>query len=404
MTTLNFTTMKNFQIICLFTILIFTACEKQDISPKETYSCEMSFSDPSAEHPQKDDFQALLDELNTYLPGVMVGIRTPDSKVWYGTAGFADIQSGVGLDPCHLMMVGSISKVFTSTTIFRLQDEGKLSIDDPLSQYLEGPMMEEIEQAKEVTLRQMLNHTSGLPDYLDNEDLFYQSLNEPFYQLTAEEKLEYAYDLKANHRPGADYYYSNTNFVLLGLVIEKITGKPLHTAKQDYLFDVLNLQNAEVGTPENPIPARAARPYFALNGDKFIDLMAVEVSDAATGDGGVAINTQDLNTFIQALFNQQLLSEESFTEMTQTLYVKPKGQEDFSDWPDESTGLGIDLFHTPYGDAYGHTGRIFAFSAFMFYWPENGATLTIALNGSSWTDEVERKKIDLLEGLMALMF
>ena len=380
------------------------ACEKHEITPAAAYSCEMSFPDNSEEHPQKEAFQSLLDEFNQSLPGVMVGVRSPSGKEWFGTAGFADIQSGVSLDPCHLMMVGSISKVFTSTTIFRLQDEGKLSIDDLLADHLDGPYMNEIEQAKEVTLRQMLNHTSGLPDYLDNDDLFFQALNEPFYQLTAEEKLEYAYDLKASHRPGTDYYYSNTNFVMLGLVIEKLTGKSLDQAKKEYIFDALQLTNAEVGTPDNPIPTRAARPYFALNGDKFIDLTAIEVSDAATGDGGVAISTQDLNRFIQALFNKELLSDASFDQMTNSLYVKPDGQEDFSDWPDESSGLGIDLFHTPYGDAYGHTGRIFAFNAMLFYWPESGATLSLAFNGSSWTDDIELSKLDLMEDFMDLVF
>ncbi len=396
--------MKYSFIALLFVLVLFSACEKHEIIPATTYQCEMSFAETSNDHPQATDFQALIDELTTRLPGVMAGVRTPDGNEWFGTAGFANIQSEVELNPCHLMMVGSISKVFTSTTIFRLQDAGLLSIDDPLKNYLDGPEMDGIDQAQEVTLRQMLNHTSGLPDYLDNDDLFFQAINEPFYQLTASEKLEYAYDMDATHAPGTNYYYSNTNFVLLGMVIEKLTGKSLDQAKKEYLFDPLQLKNAEVGTPDNPIPSRAARPYFALNGDKFQDLTEIEVSDAATGDGGVGINTQDLHVFIQSLFEKDLLSEASFQEMTESLFVKPEGMADFSDWKNEASGLGIDLFHTTYGDAYGHTGRIFAYNAMLFYWPETGATLSLAFNGSSWTDDVELSKLTLMEDFMALMF
>ncbi len=382
-------------IVCLN--LVFFSCEKATIVSPAQYACTGELAD----HPKAAEFQALLDNYATRLPGVQVALRTPDGQAWTGAAGMADIPNEVSLDACHKMMIGSISKVFTATLIFQLQDEGVLSIDDRLDQWLGDEVIGDLANGKEVSLRQMLNHTSGLYDYLDNNNLLFDALNRPFYQLTAAEKLEYAQGKPANNAPGAAYYYSNTNFVLLGLVVEAASGLTLPEALQSKLFGPLGLSSAVMGTPERPIPAGTARPYLELNGERFIDFMHVEVSDAATGDGGIAINALDLIHFIEPLLAGDILSTASLEEMTESLLVKPTDQADF-DWDGESTGLGIDLFQTPYGAAYGHTGAIFAFNAFLFHYPTEGASLAISYNATSLT--IDGPKEDLRKALMAAIF
>lgn len=393
---------SNNQLIVLFIALACWACDEAIVVEPDTYACSLSFPDVSDQHPLSADFQALLDDYATELPGVQVALRTPDGLTWTGAAGMADIPNNVPLAPCHLLMVGSISKVFTATLIFQLQDEGKLSLDEPLRDWIDPEIVDQLANADQVTLRQMLNHTSGLPDYLDNADFNFDAINTPFNQKTVEQKLEYAYGMDATHAPGETYYYSNTNFVLLGLVVERVTGMTLPEALDARIFSPLGMNRSVMGTPEDPLPAGTVRPYLDLSGGRFIDFEHIEVADAATGDGGIASNTQELQVFIESLFSGQLLSAAAFTEMTETLTVKPEGAEDFEDWPDEATGYGIDRFQTNYGIAYGHTGAIFAFNAFLFHYPENGATLAIAYNGTSLV--LNDRKEELRKALMALLF
>lgn len=386
--------------IIILSLLAYSCTNAEFVAP-ETYDCMLSFPDESTIHPNRESFQVLLDQATRDVPGVMVALRTPDGNTWNGTSGMADIPNNVPLQNCHKMMIGSISKVFTSTLIFQLQEEDLLSIEDPLNQWIDRSITDQIENANVVSLRQLLNHTSGLYDY-NNWEFTLDATNNPNMILSLEEKLKYAYGKPATHAPGRDYEYSNTNFVLLGMVIEAASGLELGEALQTYIFDPLNVTSATYGSVETPLPTGVVRPYFSFKSGKYIDIRHVEVSDANTGDGGIAINMQDLRVFIEALFDGQLLGDETFRQMTTTLYEKPEGEEDFEEWDGESTGLGIDLFRTEYGEAYGHTGGIFGFHAYLFHFPEQDATLAIAYNGQDVNSD--EYVVILRKELMRLMF
>jgi len=168
-------------------------------------------------------------------------------------------------------------------------------------------VFQKLANADEVSLKQMLNHTSGIPDYLAAK-AFVDAINIDNLLLTQEEKLEYAYGKKATNKPGEEYSYSNSNYVLLGLVIEKLRKMDLWDAVDIYIAQPLNLTIAKMGTETNPIPEGTARPYIATRDEKFMDIMQNSVADAATGDGGIATNMQDLAIFIKALFTGQLTS------------------------------------------------------------------------------------------------
>lgn len=389
-------------IIVLFVVLFFCSCDKIELNDPAVYNCQLNFPDDSANHPQAAQFQAALDELTRFLPGVSVAIRTADGHNWTGASGMADIAQQIPLQPCNSLMVGSISKVFTATTLLKLAEDGLLSVDDSLSKWLPADLIDPIANADLVTLRQMLSHTSGIPDYNDTEFTL-DAINDPVLLLTAEEKLEYTHDLPADFPPNTQYFYSNSNFVLLGLVIERVTNKSLPQAIQDIILDPLGLESAAAGDAENPIPSNVVRPYLNIRGDQFFDNSDLEQADAATGDGNVGINMQDLQRFIEALWNREII-DTNLDLMVANLVEKPSDEADFEDWNGEFTGLGIDLFKSPYGDAYGHTGAIFAFTASMFHFPEENATLVMAFNGNSIKDELFDKKMALQDRLLELMF
>ncbi|MFC2138439.1 serine hydrolase domain-containing protein [Bacteroidota bacterium] len=385
-------------LIIVIVILIVLSCEKHEELTQDTYNCTFSFIDSSLHHPLNQQLQSLLDnKTRNGLVGIVAYVKTSDGYYWTGASGKADIPNNIDIKPCNKMMIASISKIFTSVIILKLAEEGRLKIDDKLNSYIDHSVLKRLSNSNDVTLRQMLTHTSGIYDY-NNETFTFDILNNPGNYLTQEEKLEYAYDKPAENATGEIYCYSNTNFVLLGMVIEEITGKFLGDVYNEYIFNPLGLTSAEYGTPEYPIPNDIPRGYFSLNGDeRFVDFTDIDRSDAATGDGGIAINMRDLGVFIETLFKLKLLNNQLWNKMTTGLIKKPKDEMDFEDY-DEEAGLGIDLFKTPYGNAYGHTGLIFSYHSELFYFPDKNATLAFAINS------ISPKTEDLLEELRNEIF
>lgn len=376
------------------------ACQEAEQVNPAIYECNLSTA--SGQHPQAAEFQALLNEVAMVTPGVQVALRTPDGHTWAGAAGMADLPNGIALQPCTQMMVGSISKIFTSVLILQLQDEGVLSVDDPLSQWLDEGLIGAIENAETVTLNHLLNHTSGIRDYLSTEQ-FINAVNTPYFLETQEEKLQYVYSRPAYHAPGERYTYSNTNYVLLGLVVEAARRMPLWEAVSAFITEPLGLRNTEMGTHSQPIPPGTARPYLATRGNKYYDILQHAVSDGATGDGGIAGNAQDISHFIEALFEGALISDAALVQMTEQRVPTGLEEADFPQWPDEEYGLGLSRWNTPYGTAFGHTGSTSSYNAYLFYFPEPRATLAIAYNGASYDEAVGEQKRAMRERFFQLM-
>lgn len=366
--------MKNLIYLLLLTA-IFLSCEEDEVVEPSVYACNLTETDQSASHPDRQAFQAELEATGRLAPNILVAVKTPDGNSWTGAYGMADIPNNVPLNPCHKTMIGSISKVFTGVLIMQLQDDGILDVDDALSDWLEDDLIGEIENAKEVSLRQLLNHTSGIRDYLATEQ-YINALNTPFFQETQAEKLRYVYGKKADLPPGTRFSYSNTNYVLLGLVIEKARQMSLWDAVETYITQPLGLENAEMGTHDIPIPSGTARPYRYIRGGKYQDVMSFAVADAATGDGGVASNMQDLNIFIEALFDGKLMSDAALQEMIGDPVLVGEDQADF-DWPDEGYGLGISKWNSPHGTGYGHTGGTSTYSTILIYFPDQKSSIAI---------------------------
>ncbi|MEM7370489.1 MAG: serine hydrolase domain-containing protein [Bacteroidota bacterium] len=393
--------MKYASYICL-SFLLMLGCVEEEPIPPVNYDCELSFPDKSASHPQQDAFQTALELLGENVSGVQVAIRTADHQFWLGAGGWADMSIQQAMEPCHKTMIGSVSKIYTAVLILQLQQENRLDIEDSLSDWLDAEILDGIENADQVNIRQLLNHTSGIRDYLGAKQ-FINSLNKPYFRQTQLEKLSYVRGKSAYHAPEADYTYSNTNYVLLGLIVEKARNMPLWEVVDQYLAQPLGLENTQMGTHIQPIPDGTARPYYFHRGKQYRNIMPIAVADAATGDGGIASNMQEVSYFIEALFEGQLLDSSTLAQMTNTLTLVGEEEADFSQWPGESYGLGLNMYQTPYGPAYGHTGLTSTYNTFVFYFPDQQMTLAIAYNGDGTSDIWDQRR-SMRERFMELMF
>ncbi|MCI4669446.1 MAG: beta-lactamase family protein [Bacteroidia bacterium] len=385
-------------LILIIPCLALFSCEdlSADINPA-TYSCEMTFADNSESNPNKDEYQKSLETFTQSNPTVQVSVKNATSD-WNGATGMADIAKDIPFTPCSPSMVGSISKLFTGVLMMQLHEEGILSVDDPLSKWLDTELIENIPNAKLVSLRQCLNHTTGIPDYLGIKH-YIDAVNKPNFKLTQAEKLTYTYGSDPVHEPGKVFDYSNSNYVILGLVIEKARNMTLWDAVETYIAQPLGLQHTQMGTHDDPIPDGTALPYRRA-GNNYQEVKFLAVSDAATGDGGMASNGQELIEFMKGIFDGRLMKQETLSMMLQDS-VPVMDQSSYDEWPDEHYGLGIEVYQTPYGVAYGHQGSTTSYEAYLLYYPEKetGMATLYSYDGGGYT-----ARRTLHESLLATLF
>ena len=215
---------KHITFLPLF-LLLFAAC-KQEIIPVEAgfYSCDVSFADSSEAHPKAAALQALLEtKVAEGLPGAIMLLRDADG-LWVGAEGYADVGHQVAMEKCHRHLIASISKPFTATVVFKLIEEGTLSLDQKCTNWLAADFTKKIANAEEATIQQMLAHTSGIPDYLDGINYDLALFNQPYWKWEQEAIMKFAFPRKATNAPGEAYYYSNSNYTLLGMIIEEASG------------------------------------------------------------------------------------------------------------------------------------------------------------------------------------
>jgi D-alanyl-D-alanine carboxypeptidase len=360
-------------------LLIWFGCSKSESVPPGNYDCAFSFVDSSAGNPDDLKYQALLDNItHSGVPGIMLAVREPQHGEWTGASGMADIYNQVTLKPCNITRTGSTVKTFTAVTILLLAEDGLLALDDKITGYLSGKVIEELDNAENCSIRQLLNHSSGIYNYIQNLQFQTASINDLTKVWQPEDLLSYAYGKPAYFKPGEDVRYSNTNYVLLGMIIEKITGKAFYQVFKERIFDPLHL-TATSFAAEDPVPDNIIRGYI----DLYSNLQLLESTyysgwDYFSADGGLISNPHDLNTFCSALFGGHLLSAESLQLML--TWEEPETQD--PDFYPIAYGLGIFRIDTPYGTAYFHSGDAIGYFATMMYFPQYETSVAWATNGN----------------------
>jgi len=343
------------------------------------YSCLPYVMDSSLTNPNQQKYQQLLNDITAEgVVGLLMSVYQPSSGMWVGASGQADLHNAVDMSSCNITRVGSTVKMFTAVTMLILQEEGKLDLDDHISDYLEGDVIDKIENADQATIRQLLQHSSGIYNYIQNLEFQTASTNDLIREWKPEDLLEYAYNKSAYFIPGEDVEYSNTNYILLGMLIDKIEGKPFYDVFEEKLFQPLGLTQTQFAA-EDPVPDGIVRGYI----DLYSNLQVLESTyfsgwDYYTADGGLISNTYDMNFFFQALMNGQIIKASSLSEMLDWKTPKEQDPEFF----EIQYGLGIFTMQTDQGLAYFHSGDAIGYYANMIYFPDDSTTIVYASNSN----------------------
>ncbi|AUP79296.1 serine hydrolase domain-containing protein [Flavivirga eckloniae] len=362
--------------LSLFLILV-SSCEKDEVLSPAFYACDDSLS--NSLHPNSEQYSNLIQNIvNSGVPGMMLSVHDNENGYWSKAFGFADLASKIPLASCNITRVGSTVKTFTAVTILLLQEEGLLDIDDPITDYLSNADIRGLENASQSSIRQLLLHSSGIYNYIQNPQFQTASLNDLIKIWQPEELMSYARNKDSYFPPGTDVLYSNTNYILLGMIIEKVTGKAFFEVFKTKIFVPLGLSYTQFAATD-PVPDGIIRGYVDLYSNlNLTNATYYSGWDYFTADGGLISNSYDLAIFMTQLFQGNLLSKESLNEMMS--WKAPKGG--YGDGFETFYGLGIFLIETAYGPAYLHSGDAVGYFASMVYFPEQEITISWAVNGN----------------------
>ncbi|MFI9549074.1 serine hydrolase domain-containing protein [Streptomyces sp. NPDC052016] len=330
---------------------------------------------PTAVAPPKPDLTGLRSVLRSAMeqgaPGAMARLDDRDT-VHRLTLGVADRRTKRALDAGDRFRIGSVTKVFSAVVLLQLVDEGKLSLDAPVNRYLPGLLPD-----SKITVRHVLSHRSGLYDY--TEDMFADTVSgfeavraKVFtYRQLIDRSLRHA----RTTAPGGDYSYSNTNFVVAGMLIEKLTGHSVGTEYQKRIVEPLKLRDTFYVHPDTAIPGVHTRGYLTPDAPAttLVDATRQTVSWAQSA-GALVSSTRDVNTFLSALLRGRLTSAEALTQMRRWI---PAGTR-------QAYGLGLRRRDLSCGvSVYGHTGAVQGYYTYAFTSKDGRRSLTALANTSN---------------------
>jgi D-alanyl-D-alanine carboxypeptidase len=351
--------------------LIFSTCSPDAIEPSNI--CDVGATNDK--HPKAAAYQEVLDKyVSKGLPGIAVSINDANGE-WIGAAGKADIAKDVEMQPCHISKAASITKMCVATLTMMLVEEEVFSLDDKITQWLPVTVTSRIENAERISLWQLLTHSSGIYDVIRDNEFYLAVLNNPNRNWKQEELLQFVYDKPALYSPGDSASYSNTNTLLVSMIIDKATGRNHAELLRERIFNPLAMNDTYYQGHDHLPEGRVAQGYFDLYNNNTIINISNYNTGSGNGYGGLFSTVSDLQKFINALFVQKTLLDENSIRQMLTFY------------PVEETGklLGAGVFKDfldkgPEGYAYGHRGRDLGYSGDLFWFPEKNATIALLVN------------------------
>lgn len=324
----------------------------------------------------QSDVQAQLDSYLAEIapadgPAVAARVTIGD-QTWASAGGLFDTAGKEAASPEGRFRIASMSKTFLAVAVMQLAESGALSLDDPAAKWLPKDITAKIANADKATIRQLLTMTSGLPEYL-NDDFYDAVDDDPQHPWTPQEALTYAYDLPASFAPSDGFEYTNTNYVLLQLIVEAAAKKPMYQVMRENIFEPLSLKDTYVQAQEKG--GATVHGYEDFDGDGQDDDMTDINDGLGLGDGALVSTTADLTRFYQGVFvDHKILSEKSAQAM---IDAAQEGDE---------YGIGLEVYDSDYGQLIGHTGAVLGFTGAVYYAPDLDAVVVI-LYGSTALDD-----------------
>lgn len=342
------------------------------------------------ERPAAAQVQVTLDSLRAAegFPGATAAVALPNGTIRSFATGYADREDSTRMTPETRMLGGSTGKSFVAATVLHLVQKGQLDLDAPIARWLgPRPWFERLPNAESITLRMLLRHESGLIDHIHSER-FVAAMQDtmqaagPNATLAPENIVEFVLGTEPLFPAGEGYHYSDTNYILAGLIIEQVTGRAYYDVLYDRLLAPLDLTSTTPAT-------RRALPGLAagyIEGESPFDLPPKVTRDGVlvynpatewTG-GGLVTNSQDLARWAKALYEGTALPGDYRSDLLDAVPKDSTQRVRFG--PDVRYGLGVTIRSTPLGTAYGHQGWTPGYLSIFEYYPEHRIAVAFQVN------------------------
>jgi D-alanyl-D-alanine carboxypeptidase len=325
--------------------------------------------------------------VETGVSGVAVVADGPGGRV-ATAAGIANVTSGEPLTPSHRFRIGSVTKIFVAPLVLRLVEDGLLDLDGDAAPFAEG-----------ITIRQLLNHTSGLDDFMGDPIAFFEPYRDDpghRWELDARDELALVLEKPRLFEPGDGWAYHGSNYLVLRLLVEEATGLSLRDALRERVFERLGLDRTDL--VEGPLQIDCARGYLPPDnpilpgGPGPVDVTALDLPFYRAG-GGIVSTAGEVATLLRALLGGDLLSRELRAEMLEAVV---------SDWAEtDRYGLGIGEItalmgrkRSPCGAAWGHLGFSLGYVAIALSSEDGERQVVICANGQPASDAAEEAFFD----------
>jgi D-alanyl-D-alanine carboxypeptidase len=296
------------------------------------------------------------------VPGSIIGIWGPDGT-YVRAFGVADKTTRDPMKTDFYSRIGSVTKTFTVTAVLQLADQGKLGLDDPIAEFVDG-----VPLGDRITLRQLARMQSGLFNYSASPEFQKAMFADPRRPFTPHELLDYAFAQPNNFPPGEGFEYCNTNTILLGLVVQKVSGQPLHSYIHDHILGPLGMSDTSFPTT-NAFPDPHAQGYTVQTADGK-EATATDWDPSWGWAAGAMISTlDDMRIWAVALATGKLLTPQMQAQRLQTVGSPGMPPQD---------GYGLGIFNL--GGWIGHNGSLPGYQTVVVYLPQKQTTLVILTN------------------------
>jgi D-alanyl-D-alanine carboxypeptidase len=369
--------MKQNLFYLIASLVLFSSCSKY-VADFKTTRC--SDSQQNSGYSKAGELEKALEELvQRGVPGVVLAVQS-DEGFWATAKGYARIEDKTPMQLCHLQYLQSISKTYMAVTILKLYEERKIDLDEPITKHLPQQFHHYINGAEKVTVRMLLNHTSGIPEYNFQPAYVSYLLQHPNHYFQPEDYLEYIEGKKLVFTPGSKHVYTNTNYVILSMIADAISGDHAKLISE-VIFKPLGLTNTFYRNEPGYLKYRGiVNSYWDRYSDGILEnasqLQRMNVS-TLVGDDGIVTTPADAIKFLKGLAEGKLLSDSTMKEM-KTWVNNDKGEPIY--------GLGLVHYTVNGYEAFGHSGGGIGAGCELYYFPEKHLYYFIAINLGTVTD------------------
>jgi D-alanyl-D-alanine carboxypeptidase len=340
------------------------------------------------------ELQLKLDELQQEegFPGVTLGIVLPDGKEVSLASGFADMEMKKKMKPNDRMFMGSIGKTYVACVALQSMKEKKFSLEDKISRFLGGETwFKRLPNAEDITVKMLLNHSGGLPRYVYKKEFWKKLEESPDKVWKPQELLAFILGDKPLYPAGQGWGYSDTDYIVLGMIIEKVTG---NTYYEELKKRVLIPHGLRDTSPSDKRRLRGLVPGYTGRQTSLFELPEKLVKDGVyainpqfewTG-GGLISHSLDLARFIKLLLEGKIVSKE-YLEMMKQPVSEESGKPGSVGY-----GLGLEVWETGYGITYGHRGTMPGYSSITEYVPRYGFSIAMQINADGFSGRLKKTR------------